>query len=476
MFWKCSTIPLGSEPFRNLILMPLTFQEVFDFAPALAALEEDEPIVSVWRNSAGKSARPPLNCLREVAHLGRDFVLRTKTLERPKRGQIVVLSYSSTPATLGTLLPVMSELHRQGRPVFFVFTSKTAHVLEQNLHSGCASLLQILATVPICERLKLRELARLLAQSVQSVLIDEQDGRAQTWIETGLVARSAAQHWLPSAGALIADADTDPTRKGFFLSAARAGVPSFILQHGTLDLLNFPMHADEFLSWGEFFRKQAVEFGVDDRRAIAVGCPRWDALSTERRDSADPCIRAALGGNADRPLVLLISQAHAVAMHPGYFDAVFDGLTRLLTAGIDIAIKLHPAESGLDAYRRRVPEALFQHVRAVPPEIGLVKALLNADVAYHAFSAAAMDAMLLGVPVLFEKEYNGKRLCDFPDFGGGVWVSPDDIVEHCRALTRDSSERKAVLKKQETFLGFALANRGKAAEATAHRVLSMARN
>lgn len=287
---------------------------------------------------------------------------------------------------------------------------------------------------------------------------------------------SLQKSWLAGAGALIADSDVEPIRKGFFLGAAEAGVPSFILQHGTLDLFNFPMHADHFLSWGEYFRKQALQFGAPCECVVAAGSPRWDPLAAERNSPRDPRIRAALGGRTGFPLVLLMSQAHAAATHLGYFNALFDGLTRLLDAGLDVAIKLHPAEAGLDAYRGRVPDHLLQRVRVVPPEIGLNKALLHADVAYHAFSAAAMDAMLLGVPVLFEREYGGIRLCDFPDFGGGVWVSPDDIVGSCHALAQDSAERRVVLEEQETFLDYALANRGEAAERTAQWVLSMARN
>jgi len=456
--------------------MSLTYEELHTFVPMMAELETENPMISLWRNAGGRSPQPSLRRLREIAWLGRDAVLRNRPLQRPERGQVVILSYSATPSTLGTLLPVMAELHRQGRPAFFISSHKTAHVLERNLHKGHADLQHILATAPTWERLKLRSRARAMAERIRNILTDGLDGCSEIWLEMGLAAQFAARQWIAGAGAMIADSDVEPIRKGFFLGAMQTGVPSFILQHGMLDLFNFPMHADQFLAWGEYFRKQALQLGALSERVVAVGSPRWDPLATERNNPRDPRIRAALGGKAGGPLVVLMSQGHGAATQPGYFDALFEGLTRLLTAGIDVAIKLHPAEAGLDAYRGRVPGHLLERVRVVPPEIGLNQALLHADVAYTAFSAASIDAMLLGVPVLFGRADSGVQLCDCPDFGGGVWVSPDDIVERCHELAGDGAERRAVIERQETFLDYALANRGKAAEKAVQRILSAARN
>jgi hypothetical protein len=445
--------------------MPLfTEQEVRRLSPLLRDLEREEPVVCAWRYQGGGGSVPPSwPRLRRLGRIGRDAVLRVKRLPRPAVGQVVVLSHATTPATMGTLRPVMMELAGRGRPAFLITTPRTRALLSEGLHRGHADILQIAAAVGLSARRGLRRRVQELAGQLKSILGADRDGQAELWLELGMAVSEGARQWSGGAGVVITDADLEASRKGFVVGASRAGVPSVVLQHGLLGSHQFPVHADRLFCWGAYFRRQAESYGLEAARAVVVGSPRWDALHALRSAPRNPAVRQKLGGSPGKPLVLVISNAHGAPLYPGLYHPHFEGIQRLVEAGLDVVVKLHPAENGLSGYAGVMPEPILNAIHVVPPDLSLHDALRHSDVVYHVFSAAALEAMLLGVPVLFERGTDdAPRLCDFPDLGGGEWSTSSSVVERCRILSAPGSERTDLLADQEAFLEQALANRGRA--------------
>jgi len=120
-------------------------------------------------------------------------------------------------------------------------------------------------------------------------------------------------------------------------------------------------------------------------------------------------------------------------------------------------------ERNLEHYRKSLPGHIVDRLAVVPGDVNLHDALRAADVVYHVFSAAALEAMLLGVPVLFERGEGAPPLCDFPEMGGGLWATPDTAPELCRNLSPPGEMRDRCLDSQDTFIQRAMANLGRAA-------------
>jgi hypothetical protein len=441
--------------------------ELQHFAHRLRRLESVEPVVCAWRYHGGKDG-VSIGRLRNWLRQCRDFVLRQRLLPRPQKGQIVFLSDGPTDATFGNLRAVLRAMQAQRQRPFLVTTHKTRRFLNESLPVDHIDITQLLAAVPLSQRKAIRQRAKELSAEIKNVL-GNRDGASQAWLESGLLAQTIAETWSADAGAIVVDAEHEAWRKGFLLGASRAGTPSLMLQHGTWGPMMFPLHVTMTACWGELSRREVQEWGLEPHRSIALGSPRWDHLTQMRSSPSDPSDRTRCGGTSDRPLVLLISNTHVAAKYPNLYDPFFEGVARLLeTSMIDVAVKLHPSEHGLSEYEKRIPPHLLSRLKIVPVELGLHRPLRACDVAYHVGSAASLEAILLGVPLLFEKGRDSNPNKYHPVLhGGGDWCTPEDVVEGVLDLTHNSVLRRRLLDRQETFLDLALVNRGRASEAVA---------
>jgi len=89
-----------------------------------------------------------------------------------------------------------------------------------------------------------------------------------------------------------------------------------------------------------------------------------------------------------------------------------------------------------------------------------VEALRHADVVYHVFSAGALEAMILNVPVLFTSAVETKRLTDMPEMGGGAWCGESDVADFCDGFGTQGERRTEILRSQHSFLDDAVEFRG----------------
>jgi len=294
----------------------------------------------------------------------------------------------------------------------------------------------------------------------------------------GLAAREVAAEWLLGAGVLIADGEHEPLRKGFFLGAQRCGVPSVVLQHGVLDLGFFPMHADRLYTWGAHFQRAVEKLGVPSEQFKPLGNPRWDALETWGGREVNRAVRASMGGVEGRPLVLLISTTHVSPIYPGLYAAFFQAVQNLADAGLDVAVRRHPAEADMSQYARALSPSARDRLHVLPPCLDLYDGIFNADVVYLTNSTTCLEAMILERPVLFTGEARGQGIpdyLDYPEYGGGEWCDAGDIVRRCQDLAHPGPERASLIMRQSDFLKMALENRGRATGAVVDEILSTAR-
>jgi len=435
---------------------------------------EQEELVCAWRFHGGQTPRGRLQALRRLKRGAIGTVRSWKDVQRPRPGQIVILLHAATSATWGTVKPVLSELKRRGNAAFLVTSANARQVLQEQLHDGHATVEQLLQTPDRTQRRELQDRARSLAMQLRKVFSPLPDGGAETWLAQGLLCRAAAREWVGGAGVVLADCDIEAWRKGFILGAREAGVPTVVMQHGIFGPHHFPVHAGYLFTWGAYFCRDAERYGLDGVVCEPTGCPRWDFLGELRKGPKDRQLLNRLNLDPDRPVVLLISNAHGVKSYPEHYEPYFEGVRRLLESDLQILLRLHPAEKDLRYYAPRIPAGLLDRAAICPDDVDLYSCLKAADVIYHVFSAAALEAMALGVPVLFERGAAQEQLCDYPDHGGGAWTRAGTVVEQCRDLARPGPNRRSLVETQDKFCFNALENLGSATKVVVDRLEELA--
>lgn len=437
-------------------------------------IESEEPILAAWRYHEGES--PPAGwhyLLSDLRWIARRLANRFRHRLASPRGRVVLFPMGNTPATVGTIRPLVRALRERGASQLIITKRTTAFLTGEERDVSIVTLQELLSVRPSIGFGILRDKARRHACSLAERLPDVDGHRAERWIFDGLIAREAATTWLRGAKALVLDSDIAGYQKGLILGAKSIGVPTFVIQHGFFGEHQFPTTADYLLTWGDYFSRIARDrFGVPEERLIAGGCPRWDHLPALRKKPRDAGIRERLGGVTGKPLVLILSNAHSARGYPEHYGPFFQSVKKLVEAEIPVALKLHPSEGGMEPYCRSLGEDPARRLTVVPPDIDLYTALRHCDVAFQVFTAAVLEAMLLGVPVLYEAGGNDSgKLTDIPDHGGGKWTREDDIVADVLILGSRGEERMAMLERQDAFLREGFAHCGRSAEFLANLIL-----
>lgn len=386
---------------------------------------------------------------------------------RPNRDQTVVLVLRDSPATSKTLIPVIRELKEREAPPFLVVTRGTERFLNLKLHEGHAFVNEL--KYGFIDNLKatgLRESARLYSEEMAKILPLDLFTDSADWIAEGLTGKVLGKEYFKDCRFLLADSDIGAFEKGIFLGHSENGGVSAILQHGFFDERQFPIHSQYHLDWGPYFTAKALSYGHPADRSVSLGCPRFDPLENIEKKK----LKEGKGSEDNKPSVLAISNVHAHYIYPQAITSFFDSIKALMKSGIGVTIRRHPSETSMKIYQDFLGSELLGKCRFVEAGEDLCGAMLAHDVVFQSMSAASIEAMLLGIPVLWQECAEGNPFTDIPSNGGGVYVDSLSIVDAVMELGSDGTERKGMLSRQENFLEMAVVNRGRAAKAVADRL------
>lgn len=196
------------------------------------------------------------------------------------------------------------------------------------------------------------------------------------------------------------------------IAACRAhGVPTVAIQHGILYPTYFsyrhePDEADcprpdRTAVFGAAAGRFLVERGgYPAESLVTTGSPRFDQLlETAGRLDRD-ALRAAQGVTADEPLVVVASRFRGIRETHRSIGSAFEGLVRAIEAlGARAVVKPHPAEPAA-AYEEVVRRLGGTRVRVTSPSADLVPLLVAADLLVTVESLSAVEALVLGRPVV----------------------------------------------------------------------------
>ena len=196
-------------------------------------------------------------------------------------------------------------------PPFLITTKASRSILKEGLHDGHVDLTHLLSRMPPKEQRRLREWsAESCRKRYINFWIRTRMGVPKHGLHRGSWRESQHSDWLGRAGVVVADCDIEPWRKGFILGANSLGIPTVVLQHGLFGPYHFPVHASHLFTWGPYFCGDASKYDLRGVKCEPLGCPRWDHLAALRGAPRDLQLFARLGLDSERPVVLLISNAH----------------------------------------------------------------------------------------------------------------------------------------------------------------------
>jgi hypothetical protein len=247
------------------------------------------------------------------------------------------------------------------------------------------------------------------------------------------------------------------------LAACRAaGVPTVALQHGILyptyySYLHDPDEGacprpDRTAVFGEAARRFLVERGgYSPDTLVPTGSPKFDALLAAARDRDRGALRASLGVTDGAPLVVLASRFHGIRETHRAVGTAFPALVRAVEAlGATCLVKPHPAEPP-DAYEAVIRECGVKGTRLVPTGAGLVELLQAADVLVTVESLSAVEALVLGRPVLILNTPTNLQALVACGVALGV-PADEDPQDALRRLLFDGATRAELTRARETYL------------------------
>jgi UDP-N-acetylglucosamine 2-epimerase len=215
---------------------------------------------------------------------------------------------------------------------------------------------------------------------------------------------------------------------------------------------------DRFLLYGDNDRLELLRHGTDPERLLVCGAPYLDNRPVQS-GIVHPQLQSAFGLRERRPYVLVATSGPGHCTSFEHFDRLVEGVMRLTLErpDVDFVAKLHRKDRH-EYYRgaaARVPGHRLQVVRHghrdVPVDI--FSWLQGCSAVLTATSTVAVEAMLMGVPVItmdFAGEY---RDVDFIDAGATLHVrSESELSTALTAALGRSSVLLAVERRAAAFV------------------------
>lgn len=269
------------------------------------------------------------------------------------------------------------------------------------------------------------------------------------------------------------------------VAACRAhGVPSLALQHGILypgyySYLHGPDEADcprpdRTAVFGEAAKRFLVEQGGYAPESLVVtGSPKFDALLSLARGLERAAVRERLGVAPGEKLLLVASRFRAIRETHRSIGSAFSSLVTAATAlpGVRLLVKPHPAESG-DAYERAIRQAGAERARVLSPGTDLLELLVAMDALVTVESLSAVEALVVGRPVLVLNMPT--NLAEMVEQGMALGVPAcGDPQRALRSLLFDAATGRRLAEARARYLGDVA--HGVDGEATA-RIMSLVRD
>jgi CDP-glycerol:poly(glycerophosphate) glycerophosphotransferase len=240
-----------------------------------------------------------------------------------------------------------------------------------------------------------------------------------------------------------------------------AGVPAVAIQHGIVypkyfsyrhapDEADVPV-PDATALFGASARRLLVRLGHPRPESLVLtGSPKFDALVERARATDRGALRDTLGVAEGRPLLAVASRFRAIRDTHNAIGAAFPSLVAAVRAlGVRCLVKPHPAESGgeyLAAAGISDPA-----IRVLAPQSDLLDLLIAADALVTVESLSAVEALVVGRPVVILDMPT--HLSALVDAGVALGVpAGEDPTDTLRRVLFDAETRNALQHARALYL------------------------
>jgi len=273
--------------------------------------------------------------------------------------------------------------------------------------------------------------------------------------------REALAFFEPQAACLYAE--SSGWGRAALLACRAAAVPTVAIQHGIVYPKYFsyrhdPDEAgcprpDRTAVFGEAARRQLVTLGGYPPDAlVTTGSPRFDDLLRAARTWDRGEVRRSLGVAGHERLIVVASRFRAIRDTHHSIGSAFASLVRAIEGLPDTRaiVKPHPAESP-DAYASALREAGARSVTLVDPKLDLMHLLHASDALVTVESLSAVEALVLGRPVLVLNMPT--HLADLVEAGAALGVPAGaDPGPALRDALAPGPVREALDRARESYL------------------------
>jgi hypothetical protein len=270
-------------------------------------------------------------------------------------------------------------------------------------------------------------------------------------------------------------------------SCRRAGVPTLALQHGILYPKYFSLRYDPdegesprpdlTAVYGESARRLLIEIGrYAPDSLVATGAPRFDDLVRTARNRDRAALRARVGVRPEEKLIVVASRYRALRDTFQAIGPVFAGFVEAVESldGVTCLVKPHPAEAA-EPYEADARAAGAARVRVLPPGTDLMELLHAADVLVTAESSSAIEALILGRPVVIVNMPT--HLKELVEWGVALGVpAAESPRETLRAVLFDAATQARLTQARKRYVAdLAMGADGAATDRIIDLVRAMAR-
>lgn len=204
------------------------------------------------------------------------------------------------------------------------------------------------------------------------------------------------------------------------LFAHAMGLPRFALEHGSIfpdkpNWLGVPV--DLVCVWGQASHNSLVQFGIPHKSLAITGAPRYDRAfnshaAKERSSVKRRRVLVATSGPGD-------SVSHAAFQ--GFIKTLYEAIRQ--APHIEWIIRLHPKDRERfysDVFRPTPSNVAFLSSSSRQPKLDIFEQLDGVDALITICSTSALDAMVMGVPVIAVDVWpsdQGLRNVEFLEYG-----------------------------------------------------------
>jgi hypothetical protein len=395
-----------------------------------------------------------------------------KGAKRLPKGRVLFCLPHRTPSNLNNFLPVAREALRRGMLGGILTGPDLSSELREFV--GVVPVVsgeEIAREFGVVDRLRLavqvaksyKQITSALARHLTGFRLS---GRRTMLVQmlvgsvlSGELCKRLLDEWSPDS--VISTSDFWPLEHQLCRQASARGIPSLIIQHGTIDYIWWPFVADFYLMWGQAHVDQMLNIGAPADRLKVLGMPATDKLFA--RTGVEQHVEVKKDA---LPVCLLLSMTNGISAEPEIFRSYREFLAEALKLipFVTWKVKFHPVEN--DSFYREMGDALYERLVFHPKSMSLEDAVNDADIVTTVYSTAGMEAMVMDRPLIVAP-YSPRiqELAWWPAMGGGKYArSAEEFQEQLRKLISDPSYRARQLAEQREFLSKSFANQGHAAE------------